>query len=320
MNKRRVHGSELKSILYELLLDQIREIPQTGIIVDEPLDELYLFEKHAPLENSGQGIRGHLIVYRDATWVIEQLRSIDRLDTWFPDHKAKIPLAFIQIIEPGSEVEGKEYLEAILKSLPFSETIFACIVSIDHVWAFDSSSGDFVDYLIDHRTAEEFTQSLITPCIDHVVNTTKDEVCENIDLDDLANNFDPEIFHFEEVHRAYTDGRTGILILLLSVYFERYVENELESELQSLKANDHAGKIHIEWRFKEMLNVSRFLGLIEDSDYNTIDKIRDARNSYAHDIMAFHQTQKTDAEQEGILEEGIRLYQELVGIRDELIL
>jgi len=163
---------------------------------------------------------------------------------------------------------------------------------------------------------QEIQRSVVEPLQAHVAKYPDEELLEALDIEDKVQRSDPEIFyHFNDVLWAYRNNRNNILVILLSVYFENHVKETLETYLDKARDNDQASSFYDDnWGFKRCLKGCRSFGLIKDSTYLTIDMIRDARNDYAHSIESFDHSYTTDAEDEGIIIDGILLYEELIGV------
>jgi len=48
-------------------------------------------------------------------------------------------------------------------------------------------------------------------------------------------------------------------------------------------------------------------------------KLSTSRSHSLHDIESFNSTYSTDAEDEGIIEDGIQLYEELIGVKKSIL-
>jgi len=290
-----------------------RDFDSLDITVDDPLTNYLGVD--SPLPSQPDGIRGEVIVYRDISWLTDEFDQIGSLERWFPRHNLRIPLAIIEVTKSGNEFSGQEYLLSFDWEDQLGRHVLGAVVSPDQfsVYTPDVPASEDPFQITDHDDATGL-EPIVECILDHVGSTTQTDVAELIDIENLISSIEPIVFHLEEVLNAYEENRTGILIVLLHVYFENYARSELEDQMKELKSNEFAGAFYDDWNFKTVLNACRYIGLLEDNEYNIMDKISESRNDYAHDLTAFDTEHITTAEEEGKVEAAIELYEQLTGI------
>ena len=84
-----------------------------------------------------------------------------------------------------------------------------------------------------------------------------------------------------------------------------------------LKQNEHAGDFYNNSDFNESLRACRYFGILAESDYGIINKIRDARNDYAHNFENYRE-KSIDIEREGKIDDAVKLYEELIGVKNSM--
>lgn len=266
------------------------------------------------------------IIFREVSWTPTGLDQIGDPERWFLEgtDSVEIPIGVIEFT----------------KEQPLSSKAAVNQVALEDISKFDgllpiriryaplgSSSPTFeekggVVYAQVHTPKErEVQRSVVKPLQTHVAKYSDRELLKAFELEDKVQRSDSEIFyHFNDVLWAYRHDRTNILVILLSVYFENHVEETLEAYFERANENDHASSFYDDdWGFNRCLEGCRSFGLIKDSTYHTIDKIRDARNDYAHNIESFDDSYTSDAEDEGIIEDGIQLYEDLIGVKKSIL-
>jgi hypothetical protein len=60
--------------------------------------------------------------------------------------------------------------------------------------------------------------------------------------------------------------------------------------------NKHAKDIHKDLNFYSTLTACRFFNIIDDTEYDLINQVRRARNTYSHELENYHANQVTDLE------------------------
>lgn len=258
-----------------------------------------------------------LVVSGYFSWNPDGLDQIDNISRWFPEEQIKIPLIGIRIqntISVETEFLGDSAsprVEIMATTITDDEGGQGNLVS--------SSPRELGKYRINGSRQKVKDSTLIEDIEVYLKNLNRDTVVDRFQLAEKVNQFDPSIFHFEEVLHAYNQDRDKILVILLSVFFEDYINNEVEEELENLRMNDHAGRFYSDWKFKESLDAARFFGVITDKEYGTIDQIRDERNDYAHNFDDFHAKVESQVVQSGILEKGIELYERIIGVEKSML-
>ncbi|WP_254841474.1 MULTISPECIES: hypothetical protein [Halobacteriales] len=318
--------SEFSTQAVRILEDELTDIGGTKLQVSP---ELRLSYFNPFLFDSGEKFTKHpfdAIVYREVSWEPTGLDQIDDLERWFLEgtDSVEIPIAVVEFTEEQPLTSSAAVNQIALESLSKFDALLPIRVRYAR---FGSSSPTFekdnniVYSKLNSANYSTIQHSIVEPIKAHIARYSDQELLETFNLEEKVRRSDPEIFyHFNDVLWAYNHDRNNILVILLSVYFENYVKDSLEDYFEEAQDNPAASNFYDDdWGFDRCLNGCRSFGLIEDEDYNTINKIRDARNDYAHDIESFDSTYSTDAEDEGLIEDGIQLYEELIGVKKSII-
>lgn len=318
--------SEFSTQALSILEDELADVDGTRLQVSP---ELRLSYFNPFLFDSGEKFTKYpfdAIVYREVGWEPTGLDQIDDIERWFLEgtDSVEIPIAVLEFTEEQSLTSNAAVNQVALKSLSKFDALLPIRVRYAR---FGSSSPTFeeensiVYSKVHSANPSTIQRSIVEPIQAHIERYTDQELLEAFDLEEKVRCSDPEIFyHFNDVLWAYNHNRDNILVILLSVYFENYVKDTLEDYFDEAQDNPAASSFYDNnWGFERCLNGCRSFGLIEDDDYNTIDKIRDARNDYAHDIESFDSTYSTDAEDQGLIEDGIELYEELIGVKKSIL-
>ncbi|MDT3436765.1 hypothetical protein [Haloarcula sp. 1CSR25-25] len=318
--------SEFSTQAVRILEDELTDIGGTKLQVSP---ELRLSYFNPFLFDSGEKFTKHpfdAIVYREVSWEPTGLDQIDDLERWFLEgtDSVEIPIAVVEFTEEQPLTSSAAVNQIALESLSKFDALLPIRVRYAR---FGSSSPTFekdnniVYSKLNSANYSTIQHSIVEPIKAHIARYSDQELLETFNLEEKVRRSDPEIFyHFNDVLWAYNHDRNNILVILLSVYFENYVKDSLEDYFEEAQDNPAASNFYDDdWGFDRCLNGCRSFGLIEDEDYNTINKIRDARNDYAHDIESFDSTYSTDAEDEGLIQDGIQLYEELIGVKKSII-
>jgi hypothetical protein len=318
--------SEFSTQAVRILEDELTDIGGTKLQVSP---ELRLSYFNPFLFDSGEKFTKHpfdAIVYREVSWEPTGLDQIDDLERWFLEgtDSVEIPIAVVEFTEEQPLTSSAAVNQIALESLSKFDALLPIRVRYAR---FGSSSPTFekdnniVYSKLNSANYSTIQHSIVEPIKAHIARYSDQELLETFNLEEKVRRSDPEIFyHFNDVLWAYNHDRNNILVILLSVYFENYVKDSLEDYFEEAQDNPAASNFYDDdWGFDRCLNGCRSFGLIEDEDYNTINKIRDARNDYAHDIESFDSTYSTDADDEGLIEDGIQLYEELIGVKKSII-
>jgi len=318
--------SEFSTQAVRILEDELTDIGGTKLQVSP---ELRLSYFNPFLFDSGEKFTKHpfdAIVYREVSWEPTGLDQIDDLERWFLEgtDSVEIPIAVVEFTEEQPLTSSAAVNQIALESLSKFDALLPIRVRYAR---FGSSSPTFekdnniVYSKLNSANYSTIQHSIVEPIKAHIARYSDQELLETFNLEEKVRRSDPEIFyHFNDVLWAYNHDRNNILVILLSVYFENYAKDSLEDYFEEAQDNPAASNFYDDdWGFDRCLNGCRSFGLIEDEDYNTINKIRDARNDYAHDIESFDSTYSTDAEDEGLIEDGIQLYEELIGVKKSII-
>ena len=91
-----------------------------------------------------------------------------------------------------------------------------------------SRRGDFILSVISDLEDEGFGEDVINCIIKHSKYISDKKLIEVFSLNEVAANFNPEVFHFNEVLHAYQHSRDKLLILLLSIFFESHVRELID--------------------------------------------------------------------------------------------
>ncbi|WP_226005972.1 hypothetical protein [Natrinema salinisoli] len=308
------------------------------IFEDAGLDEVVVEANKRPLSSSIESmiIKGSkpesgtsdILIAFSPQHPIPELDHIENLDRWFPDTQIQLPIASIDV-RVSRTVLGvrQDYMNTLVKigrdqniteaGMPFKAGRVLLLEDSDEsIEEVDTSDEDVaviqhVDELVD------------APLVTEIVRLAEDYAEQSrqgeISYTDVVESFDPEVFHFNEVLSAYRNDRVQMLVILLSVFFEGYVKDLRTKTMTELQQNEAAGAFYSDWRFKPSLDASRFFGTLEDRDYQVIDQIRDERNSYAHNVEGYHENHSSSIVEDGVLEQGIQLYEELIGVKKSML-
>lgn len=303
---------------------------ETAQLIEEKIDEEGWDDIHVEPESALKGFkitqigesgtspfnRSDITVYQRRDWNPPELDRIENIARWFPNKTLEIPLVEIEI-RRSPELSD-----------PLKDEIFVSanhvLQGIVHVGSLQQeglvvseSESEFVFRVNDRSTLshEEFLEFLV----DHVRFYKDREVYSEDELREKISQFKPEVFHFDEVLNAYQEDKAKILIILLSVFFEGYIEELVSEAMEEARDNPEAGQFYKSWDFKEGLDACRFFGLIEENEYRVIDQIRDERNDYAHEHEKYHPDIESSVSESGTLEEAIELYEEIIGVEDSML-
>lgn len=317
---------EFSSEVLSILQDELKNVDETRLQITP---ELRLSYFNPFLFDSNEKFTKYTfdaIIYRKVGWAPTGLDQIDDIERWFHEgtESVEIPIAVIEFTKEQLLSSKNAVNHVALKDISKFDPLLPMRIRYAPM---GSSSPPFEEdegvvysqvHLLDQRQVQ---RSIVEPLQTHIAKYSDEDLLETFELEDKVQRSDPEIFyHFNDVLWAYRHERNNILVILLSVYFENHVKETLEAYLEKAKENPHASAFYDDdWGFDRCLNGCRSFGLLEEDAYNTIDKIKDARNDYAHNIESFDESYTTDAEEDGIIEEGILLYEELIGVKKSIL-
>lgn len=321
---------------YQPVIENIAENLEQ-IFQDAGLDEITVEAKKRPLSPSIESmilkdskpweVSSDILISFSPHHPIPELEHIENLDRWFPDSQIELPIASIDI-KVRRTVLGvrQDYLNSVVRigrTQGISESDFP--FKIGRVVLLDEEESEQnVDVSDDHvavvHHVDELADTpLITELIDFAENYANQSRQGEISYADVVESFDPEVFHFNEVLNAYRNDRVHILVILLSVFFEGYVKELRTTTMTDLQQNEATGAFYNDWDFNDSLVACRFFGSLEEQDYDVINQIRKERNSYAHNIEGYHESHSSTIVEDGILERGIQLYEELIGVKKSML-
>lgn len=270
-----------------------------------------------------------LLVYKRITNFPDELDNIDNIERWFPEKSIRVPIAVVEVKreQSFSEIfdsdfkfrnlglwnyvqEFEETLAILASQVPFDER--------DNVeMGLNSRRGNFIMNTFSDPEDDGFWDETVEQILEHAENLTEETLIEIFSLSKIVADFNPEVFHFNEVLHSYQQNRQKLLIILLSVFFESHTNKLIGERFETLRDNDNAGGFYNNLSFKDTLDACRFFGVISDSEYGVIDKTRSARNKYAHDLGHYRQ-EDTYLEREGKVDEAVELYESFIGVKQSM--
>lgn len=266
------------------------------------------------------GYHADIVIEFEISWSPD-LENVHELNRWFPNNQMLVPLGIIEIkthdFKKGST--SSDHLSYIRK--PALDDLLKIVIYPKDVTDISNSIGSDNYFEVSWNISgdNDEKKDVFQRLLPGILHRRKKDIFQESMIEYYISEFNPEVFHFSEVLSSYQENSTKIVILLLAVFFEGYLKELVNEKIEELSANPHAARINKNWNFKQNLDSARFFGLITDNEYRIIDSIRNARNTYAHELDAFHQTYTTDAEETGTVEEAIQLYEDLIGVRESMI-
>lgn len=246
-----------------------------------------------------------------------ELDQIEDIERWFPNKKVPVPVAVLEI-KTGDQRLPWDTLSQ-LNSHPLNPPLQFIIESP----FFSRKLGSRLDtefiLSLGEGTEEEIHEEITVPILNEVGEINESELTSLVDSEEIVKSFDSKVFHFNEVLRAYRADKTEILIILLSIYFESWCRSRLEEHFQTTAENDQAASVSDKMPFKSALDTCRGLGLLPENDYRLMNNTRKSRNKYAHGIERFHGSERTVLEEDGDVEDAIRLYEKSIGVDDSML-
>lgn len=106
--------------------------------------------------------------------------------------------------------------------------------------------------------------------------------------------------------------------MLLSAFFESYCYSRLSEYVEKHKPNDNVGMfLEKDDRMEILFKVCRFFQIIDEDEYRSINQIKNARNTYAHDVTGYDAGNHSITTEE--IEEAIQVYEDMIGVQKSMI-
>lgn len=260
--------------------------------------------------------RSDITIFQKRDWSPPELDQIENISRWFPDKRLDIPLVEL-------EIKNKPQLSDSFRNLNFS-TDGHVLQGVIHAGSLREAGMEVLDdgssFIFRVNDIDDLYDSNFANLIrSHIEAQEVGDIYSDAELREKISNFKPEVFHFNEVINAYKNNRTKVLIILLAVFFQGYIEDLISDAMEEARENDKAGDIYDSWGFKESLNACRYFGLISENEYRVIDQIRIERNVYAHEHEKYHPDIESEVSESGTLREAIELYEEIIGVEDSML-
>lgn len=260
--------------------------------------------------------RPDIVVYKHRDYDLPELDSIETISRWFPEKGIDIPIVEIELKENVSTIStGKQ-----LPSYSPESDLLVCDIKIQTLLdepQMKKTENHLEAKITDIEDIDKI--ELVKSIIKYINKKRASKVVSEERLQQQISDFDPNVFHFNQVLSSYKNGDHKLLVILLSVFFEKYIDDLVEKTMEERRGNNHSGSFYKKWGFKEGLDACRFFGVLSENEYRIIDEIRDERNNYAHDIEKFHADINSQVVEDGTLEEAIYLYEEIIGVKDSII-
>lgn len=273
------------------------------------------------------GTNSDIRVWRRITEFPEELSSIDNIERWFPEKTLRAPVLGINISSNQFRRSNmasltQEIINEIIerdRDWPREITLFTNPFSEDQPMGKVEPDGYYMG--LDLENQDEINEYLL-PEVGKILDEAESSSAEELtDIGDFVSDFKPTVFHFNEIKHAYENGRTGPLILLLSVFFESHCFQKLESFFLEIRKNPEAGMIIDKEsdNFEKILNMCRYFDLIEENEYRVIKKTKKSRNKYAHKLESYHFDEATPLEEDEDIDLAIEIYENLIGIENSIV-
>lgn len=270
---------------------------------------------------SGRGTvtrRADIVVYKRRESDIPELDSMEAVSRWFPEKAIDIPILEIHV----KREPVMNWIVRDMSTLSPGDGVLRGVVAVQSDWMdvdveIEASENHFLAMFPEDETIAG--SKLIDYVLKRIEEKRDAQILSQEELRERISDFDPSVFHFEEVLHAYREDRQKILIVLLSVFFEGYIETLAEDTLESLRQRDFAGAFYSDLTFEENLEACRFFGTLSEDEFRIIDKIRAERNDFAHDSDKYHADYKSQVVEDGTLEDAIELYEDIIGVRKSML-
>ncbi|KAB1194532.1 hypothetical protein GJR96_14215 [Haloferax sp. MBLA0076] len=290
-----------------------------GEVIESGFPEFGLDGDYYSHEYIGLGRPTDIVVYIDVSKEFKHLYEIGELDDWISKYSRQIPVLGIEVEYNSPHQTQAEYSERTEKS--------GATIPIIRLLHRDNPRDTPPKKVKDKETISvDLTEprsirSNVCPVIStYLMELQSTKVSDVPHISQFLESIESRVFHREEVARAYKNGQTGLLIILLSVFFESHYYNKLLSKVESFRENDLPSPIiDKDTPFERILHQCWYFGIIDDSEFRIVNSIRDSRNDYAHDIELYHQIQKTPAERDGTVDQAIKLYEDILGAKRSVI-
>lgn len=153
-----------------------------------------------------------------------------------------------------------------------------------------------------------------------ISQTAKEAMKTQEKLSNLMKNVlneNPNFYHYKQVKVAYENKHYGVVILLLSTFFESLLSSSLKQYFKDIKDSESTeGSLKFIERmsFRYLLKFSRITGLLNEEEFQIINQLKKARDKFAHDFNTFSLTSTSEVIEGTRLEDSIKLYEKLLKI------
>ncbi|KZX49195.1 hypothetical protein [Haloarcula sp. K1] len=246
--------------------------------------------------------------------------EIDNIRDWFSFIYRSVPVIQIYVIDADDDKELETHMTEQSFRQKAPDGLLQCFVLVDEnkeIWSEDTdhiNGNVIVEETLDAiEILEHLLPNIDTHLRDHEIAKAEDSEL----LHDVAHYIGHEMFHFDEVYSAYNNRNFGILVVLLSVYFESYLRDLIIQKYPDSGIGKKAQRgEHV--NFKNMIEFSRARGELPD-EIETIDQVRSERNTYAHELSSFHFHEYNDTKRKDFIEDAIRIYESMVEVENSML-
>lgn len=266
-------------------------------------------------------------IVRKINQIPDVVSEIEDISKWFPKLGPKLP--YVQISISSSLHEHPMYDSQNGIDIPPESSIHDKPFPLEyHIIEYDdediTDTLDIPDGLKTITTnnfdIEWMLDDFLSDIYDEITEPSTDELLNFYATQYYTEAWEDAIFHFDQVLRAYRHNQIGVLIVLVSVFFESKLFSKLDSHMEEIKENPHAGSLlNDSMKFEKILDYCRYFDLIDETEFGLLMKMKSARNNYAHDIDAFRHTKETNLESEDKVDDLIELYESYVGVESSMV-
>lgn len=269
------------------------------------------------------GLNPDVVISRDASDFPSFFPVSDDIEEFFDRTELFLPVVEIYIVD-ASDPDSLRYVmrnEFVFEDTPAD--LLACFVLLDEkreAWPrdLDILNGNV---LVQEEVKPVEVVERLLPQVDSHVRGHEITDPESSELLRACSGYvGRELYHFEEVYSAYEEGRVGVLVVMLSVFFESYL---LDLILQTYPNTGIGEKIQRdgEAHLGNMIEFCYSRGELTDEEREMMNEIRRERNEYAHDYSAydFERYMNTRAESNDLIEKAIRFYEDEIGVEQSMV-
>jgi hypothetical protein len=266
---------------------------------------------------SGSSYIPDIGIVRKTQKIPSELRDVENLKNFFPDVGFGVPVVGIEL-KYRANIPHRQFKTLPRGPPPHEGDKYPGIFLVcDNSSVEPLRKTDWV--IITDITETESIRKAVVPEIKDRLSNIEDDFPEVVEhMDEYIEDFRAKIYHFSEVLRGYRKGQTGALVVLLSAFFESYCYTRLEEYVRENRPNDNVGMfLEEDDRMEVLFKSCRFFEIIEESEYNTINQIKNARNAYAHDLAAYDTSGDSEISESDI-ESAIRVYEDMTGVEKSM--